>query len=252
MIATETYRETFRVRAGETDPRGRVSVLTIADWMQELADRDALAKGFAVDQLFRRGLTWVLARLMIRFESVPRWRESVTAETWPSSAAERRTTRDFRFTRENGASAAVATTSWRVLDLKTRRPVDVPREILDLVPESERALCFGDGTLSRPESPDWEKIYDVRLSDLDINRHVNNVVYLDWALEPVPLDMWREFELAEVELRFMSEGRLGDRVICRAQQMEDGDAPAYRHQVLRERDGREMAVARSVWRRLQP
>ena len=243
------YSESFRVRASEIDPRGRLSILAVADYMQELAGADARSKGFDVEQLFPRGLTWVLARMRIRLDSTPRWQETISGETWPSSADARGTTRDFRFQRADGSPAIAATTAWRILDMKTRRPVPVLPEILALIREEERALTFDGTIIARPKEPDWELIYDVRKSDLDINRHVNNVVYLDWALEPLPLETWRDFELAEVELSFRSEGRLGDRVICRSQQLEDGDAPVFAHQVVREKDGREMAAARSVWRR---
>lgn len=249
-MTDDHYTESFRIRASETDPRGRLSILAIADYMQEMAGWDARRHGFAVDQLFARGLTWVLARLRIRLDSTPRWLETITGETWPSSADARGTTRDFRFRREDGTPAIVATTAWRILDLETRRPVPTLPGILALIGDEERALTFEGPPIVRPKAPDWEVVYDVRKSDLDINRHVNNVVYLDWALEPVPLETWRDYEPAEVELSFRSEGRLGDRVICRAQRVEGGDAPVFTHQVVREADGREMAAARSVWRRI--
>ena len=42
---------------------------------------------------------------------------------------------------------------------------------------------------SRPiESVDCEKTFHVRYDDLDINNHVNNTVYITWALEALDCD----------------------------------------------------------------
>eukprot|EP00955_Chlamydomonas_euryale_P097835 365104-Chlamydomonas_euryale.AAC.12 len=37
-----------------------------------------------------------------------------------------------------------------------------------------------------------------RRSDMDMNGHINNVVYIAWVVEAVPLEVYEEFNLYEV------------------------------------------------------
>lgn len=37
-----------------------------------------------------------------------------------------------------------------------------------------------------------------RRSDMDMNGHINNVTYLAWALETVPIDIYLNYKLSQV------------------------------------------------------
>ena len=52
--------------------------------------------------------------------------------------------------------------------------------------------------------------------------------------------------LSELEVDFRAEALHGARIVARAQR-EDGYAPTFRHALVREGDGREIARLRSVW-----
>ena len=74
------------MRAYEADERGRASILTVCNYLQEAAGNHAFHLNLAVDQLLKQDLTWVLARLHVRMNSYPRWRDELAITTWPSGA----------------------------------------------------------------------------------------------------------------------------------------------------------------------
>jgi len=49
--------------------------------------------------------------------------------------------------------------------------------------------------------------------DIDINDHVNNTVYMDWALRAVPAAARHQIPL-RLEAAFLGEARLGDEILC--------------------------------------
>jgi acyl-ACP thioesterase len=49
-------------------------------------------------------------------------------------------------------------------------------------------------------------------SDLDMNRHVNNVQYVVWAMDIVDLAVTEERQLRELEINFNTEVRPADQV----------------------------------------
>ena len=96
------------------------------------------------------------------------------------------------------------------------------------------------------ERPEFERAVEVRFADLDINDHANNVSVISWALEALPDELALGGLLAELEVEFRAESRHGERIAVRVER-EPGDAAAFRHTLVREGDGREIARARSVW-----
>jgi fatty acyl-ACP thioesterase A len=83
--------------------------------------------------------------------------------------------------------------------------------------------------------------------DLDLNRHVNNAVYAAWALETIPQVTAEEYCLKELEIAFRAEARYGDTVISRCSAENGGPQATYLHQIVDERDGRELMRGRSRW-----
>ena len=84
----------------------------------------------------------------------------------------------------------------------------------------------------------------VRQSDLDVNRHVNNVCYLDWALEAVPTTFREANRLTEIDLAFKAESVFGDTILSTVGHGEHG---TLEHQLARESDGRVLAWVRTWW-----
>jgi len=79
-----------------------------------------------------------------------------------------------------------------------------------------------------------------------ISDHANNVSVIAWSLEALPDEFALGGRLAELEVEFRAESRHGERIAVLVQR-EPGEAPAFRHTLVREGDGREIARVRSVW-----
>jgi medium-chain acyl-[acyl-carrier-protein] hydrolase len=132
-----------------------------------------------------------------------------------------------------------------IVDLKTQKPIVMP-EFMDEIrlPDRQRAIEDNFPKMKLPKKPNSERKFDVRLSDLDINQHVNNVKYIEWALETVPLDIWRTKVLSELEISFRAETKYGEGIIIQSEQ-DDG---IYIHHVTSENDQRDLALLKTTWR----
>jgi len=87
------------------------------------------------------------------------------------------------------------------------------------------------------------------LSDLDINQHVNNVNYIEWAIEAIPIKVIQRYQLSQFEISFRSESKYGDSVISNAQEFESKDQKTYLHGLVNSNTEVELTVARSIWNR---
>jgi acyl-ACP thioesterase len=238
------HREEFTVRAYEIDAKGKASVPTICNYLQEAAGNHATKLGAAVDRLFPLGMTWVLSRLHLQFSGFPHWREQIVVETWPSGRQGKFATRDFYIFDHENHVLVKATSSWMILDLKSLRPINLPDFILEIeLPDREHAMVDDFKKLPAPSSANIERQFDVRLHDLDINQHVNNVTYIEWALETIPPDIWKAKMIRELEITFRSETKYGEGVFIQTEQQED----RFLHRIISENDGRDLAILVTHW-----
>ena len=237
--APEVWRQPFDVRAYEVGPDERASLLTVADYFQEAAGEHARSGEVETFDLGGGVGTWVLHRLRLRVEALPRMRQRVEVETWPSGYDRLKAYRDYRLWGD-GAALVVGTSAWLVIDVARRRPVRLPTGLEGFGPaEPERVLAF-EAPPAAPDAVEHARTFGVRRADLDRVGHANNVRFIEWALEPLP----SADGLREVEVLYQSEAVVGDDVVSEAGPLAEG---ARAHRLSRAADGRTFALARTVW-----
>lgn len=240
------FEKGFTVRSYEVDSRGRVRVTAILNYLQEVAGDHALLLGVAVRDLLPQGLTWVISRMHLKLSDEVSSKEELLVRTWPSTRDVRFTCREFELLAANGRSLGAATASFAVLDIVTRRPVETSR--LPAYPlVARRAVTDDFVTIPRLTESESELTFRVGRGDLDINNHLNNVVYAGWALETVPKAVADESRLVDMEIAFRAEAFYGETVVARSSILADAAHAAYLHQIVRAKDGLELARLISRW-----
>lgn len=247
-LAEYIFEQQYSVQSYETDQRGFARPVALLNYLQSTAGEHASLLGVAVSDLRKSGHTWVLSRIHLAMERYPRGGETLRLRTWPATRDRLFTVRDFQLFDKEASLIGRATTSWAVLNLKTRRPVKLT-DVLPLYPiHPERALYDTFGSLPTLEKPEHELRLPVLRGDLDINRHVNNTVYTGWALETLPEEVDSNCCLAEIEVDFRAEALYGDTIIARTAMAGEN---CFIHRIENELDGREVARLRTQWRPLE-
>ncbi len=234
MSKPVAWHETFRVRSYEVGPGDRLFLRHLCNYLQEAAANHASIMGFSIRELDSLQFTWVLLRLQVEIFRYPSWQEEVHIETWPAGVEGRFAYRDFLLSDGQGNLLARATSSWLMIHLESRRPVPIPEEVIRLhIPERPRALTTPFPRIRPPkEPPQKEQIFPVMFSDIDLNQHVNNTRYLDWALELTPTMRYPSRLYAE----FRAEAREGEQVLSRSYPAREKNSTLFTlHQVRGER-----------------
>jgi len=243
----DVWTESAPIRSYQVTPHGTASVLALCDLFQDAAGHHAAALGVSMQDLLDDGKAWVLAHLRMRIDRLPTWEEAVTIETWPSGLERLYATREFILRTEDDDPLAYGTSAWLVIDTERRRPLRPPRALFSLeTPDRPAPLPYDVSDLPAPERADHERTFGVRYHDLDLNRHVNNVRYAEWALETLPPAWHDAHRCTDLALQFRAETTLGDTVYTTAQ-VDDpaSDVRRVRH-ALRTND-RTVAHAVTRW-----
>lgn len=233
------YREEFKIRASEVGFDQKATLSAICNLLQEVAGNHARQLQFDITDLQKDELTWVLHRLWIKMDRFPDWRETIRIETWPSSGDGLRAYRDFLILDSNENTIGKSLSYWLMMNIESRRPTRIPNEILQMAPQNiDHVLPVKEMEIADVEDADYSQSFEVRKTDLDLNRHVNNVRYIEWMLSILP----EETTANEMDIKFLAESVLGDTVVA---EIKRGSNASYYHQIRREQDQKVLAKARS-------
>ncbi len=242
------FRKDYAIHTYETDARGMARMVTLLNYLQDSAGEHAGRLGLSVLDLFKRQMTWVLSRYHVLVHRYPAMGDRLEVTTWPSGKGGFFATRDFEVADGNGGPVLSATSSWMIIGLERKQPLKV-EGIIDIPYAIEkRALDDAFGSLPVPSARDREVRFRVESAHLDWNRHVNNAVYVQWALEGVPPEVLMKSRPVELEVSYRAEAFYGDDVLSTVQRVPGAaSGPTYLHQILNAATGAELARLRTRW-----
>lgn len=244
------WQEVYPVRSYDVDARGRLSVIAICNFLQDAAGCHAHALGVSIDQLRPLHLTWVLIRMRLELTHDLAWQDRMTLQTWPSHQERLISQRDFLLSDGEGREVGCCITSWVLMDLQRWRPqrlAALPKPLP--MPDRPRALATSPAKLDAPEGVTHEQAFRVGHRDLDRNGHVNNVRYVEWALETVPIQVLNTCRLDTLDINFTGEA-FHDEEVTAASQPLDEHKPVFQHVIRRRGNGDDLARAKTVWQPL--
>lgn len=245
------FEQIFPIRYHELDSHGLLRPVTLLNFVQDAGGMHAALLGVSVRDLRPRGLTWVLSRVHLVVDRYLHADDVIHVRTWPSTREGLFSCREFEMSDRDGRLFSRATSSWAVLNLASRRPVRLEECLPEYPLTARRALDDDFASLPHfPRIPDdtfREIPFLVRRSDQDSNRHVNNTVYSDWALEAVPDDV-ADGHLQSMEVSFRAEALYGDSILSQCVASRSGSDTECLHRIVNSRDRRELARLRTRWK----
>lgn len=244
-MAEALYTRSYGARYDEADLYNRPGPSWLINCCQDAASRHIGRLGVSISDLDGLGLIWVLSRYRLLVESYPSPGTMISITTWPSTRQEIFTCREFEVRSEGGDLLAFATSSWAAMDKTSRRPVSLDR--LPPYPlHPERAVADPFATIPRLVQAEREISLPVMRRDLDQNGHVNNTVYLDWALEAVDDALYATSRPLDLALNFRSEALAGEVIGSRVSRIQRDGGTQTLHQIMAA-DGRELARMQLFW-----
>jgi len=246
VITTPHYTYETSVAYSDVGPDQRLSHVGTLRILQEAASVASDEVGYGLKDIPRTGVHWVLTAWRLELKHRPEWRAGLRVETWPRLVEGFVSNRNF-LAYEGGELAAEAASRWILVSAETGHPVRVG--------EAERAAyrlhmeerdVFGGASLPHNGStlPGAVATYEtvVGRRDIDTNLHVNNLHYLDYAIEALPEEVYQNLPNT-VEIVFRRQILLGTRIRCLYARAADG-----KHQVeIQSGEGGKVTRHAYVW-----
>lgn len=218
----------------------------LGNHMLNAADFHSTDRGFGMRYLLTINRSWVLSRLAIEMEEMPKMYTKFNVETWVESAMRYFTSRNFRVVDNEGKVYGYGRSIWAMIDTETRQPTDIfaidNGAINNWIVKDKECPIEKGGRVKMDEGAKLVRTIDTYYNDVDINGHINSVKYIEHVLDLWDQQWYMAHRIKRFEIAYVAEAHQGDSLSFFLQQTaeyeycvricKDGDKECCRSKVV--------------------
>ena len=216
----------FHIESYVCDFTEKATITVMSRFLLDAASIHAQHRGFGYEHILKDNVVWVLSRFSIQMDEYPGHNKDLTVETWIESVSRLFTQRCFYFIDQSGKIIGYARTIWAALDMQTRRPIDIPAwrpDMLQYVDDEKQCPIEKMSKIPPIDGIDSSMGYTVRYSDIDINKHMNSIKYIEHVVNIFDLSFFSEKIIHKFEIVFLAEGMCGDKLKLYKQSLSENE-----------------------------
>ncbi len=239
------FEQDYQILSYYIDTQSELTAHQLLLMMQEIAWAHVEFHKIGWDYLYQFNQFWALTRMHVKIYRMPKWNEKVKLRTWGKVSDHILHFRDHEMVDESGNIIMGATSTWVILDFTTGRPQKVENlpsylyinehknAIVENAPKIKTVAFTGDRTFK-----------PVVFSDLDVNRHVNNSKYLQFAIDAFDIDYVETNRLKEFLVNYTGQAKKGDSYAVQFSEIEPDN---FITGIFAEEKNRELARIQTIW-----
>ncbi|MFR9165526.1 MAG: acyl-[acyl-carrier-protein] thioesterase [Dysgonomonas sp.] len=214
---------TYTIDAYLCDFKGQAPLPMLGGFMLQVATKHAEERGFGFNSMSGQKRAWVLSRMAIEIYEYPKNDTTIKLHTWVSDVNKIFTERCFAFENEERKMIGYARSVWASIDLETRRPTNV-LELEGLTEYNTGEACPIEGMkkILPVKEADSVSSFDVKYSDIDINKHLNSMKYIEHYVDRFDIGMFKEKEIRRFEINYIQEAHYGSNLDILKKEESDG------------------------------
>lgn len=211
------YSKKIKLKYDDISKSNRLNIKSLIKYFGDIAGNHSSSCGYGLNDIPKTHITWLLLNWKVKMFSHPKYNEELTINTWPRVIEKFYSYRDFEvFDNNNNNLVAIASSKWIMINAETKRIERISNEIINAYGVEQKSV-FTESLNDKPKIPDNLKLnftYTIQRRDIDTNGHVNNLHYIDYALESLPEDVYNSNEFDNIEIHYKKEIKYGETINC--------------------------------------
>lgn len=200
------YTEYYNVEFTDCDQYNHLKPQTLLSWCSELAGNHLAARGITREQMWQDGQVFLLTRASTYYYNTPGYKQKLNLTTWEGGTKGIHFIRRFALCSDSGELLSELETMWVLVNPTTHKILRPSEYKYQILLNNEQTKAVADKFKCTAEKLTDE--YTFKHSDIDLNSHVNNGVYLRLALDCLPDNMTAQ-KLKSWDINFIRENRQG-------------------------------------------
>ena len=213
--ALKQFHKIVQIESHEVDPFCKLKLDELFVIFQDVVTLHMEMLGINKKIINDNGLYWVVNRYTLHINRLPKYLEKVEVVTYPGKDMKFIFPRYFEVLDENKMPLVKASSTWLVLN-KDNHEINLKPFDESLLPHFSK-----DDELPLPkkiEIVDGKEIEKriVKLSDLDLNNHLNNTKYIEYISDALGYQFFKENSVRDFTINYLKEVAYNSEVsLCR-------------------------------------
>lgn len=228
-----------------SDCKGLLRLDALFMLLQEMSNKHASLLGAGWHDLQKNNAFWVITKMSLKINRMPRWTENIILRSWVRPSEIATSPRDYEIEDEAGNILISGSSVWAILDTEHGRPQRMSNYDGVFPKQDRMADCEKPkkiAPLHIPEQASFAK--DVETSDIDMNLHVNNAHYIQWALNSVDTEYYKTHTFNQVFVNFIAQAKLGDKYSVHSEKTAED---AFSTAIFSPESGKEFCRIATKW-----
>ena len=215
----------LRVRYEDVDKNNHLTLRGFLKYLLEAATRHSDIAGYGLDNAQETHIAWLVLNWKLQVYKYPKTGDSLHIRTWVRFDKKLYSLRDYEVLDNIGNRIAIGSSKWVPVNTETRNIAKISDDMVNAYGPVDINIFNNDfKKLPEPKQEYTNSyIYTIMRRDLDTNKHVNNLNYIDFALEALPYDVYENSQFNEVEIMYKKQCLYGDKISCLYTQNEQGE-----------------------------
>ncbi len=250
LFATGLFATDLALPYSAINANGKIK----ADWLlnifQDAASHQCNTFGISGFDMAKKQLKWVVAQYDIHIHDHVDWLSPVRLTTSRAPWKNLYEVRHFSLTSKDGTSLVTASGIWILIKATTGKPVRLKPNL----PSALMQISASEPKLFKPPRDFGDFHHETRIQvgflDLDLNQHVNNRVYLRWAVESLPEPHCFDYTPVQCRVAYLKEGLYGHSILSRIRLEFTPTGLITTHTILNKTTEVELARLSLTWEKI--
>ena len=211
------YTEKFKIPLKDIGKDNKIKNRAVLEILENIACYHSDLVGYGVNNIKETKVTWILLDWKLKVINRPTYGQVLTVNTWGKGMNKFFTYRDYEIYDNNNNLCAIATSKWALIDTEKGKMSRLTENIINAYKPEEKTV-FEEKSLDKVKIPEEFSNtikYEVIRKDIDINKHMHNLYYLDLAYEALPDEIYNKRPFDYVRITYKKEIKLGEKVNCK-------------------------------------
>lgn len=244
----KSFTKKYEIHYYEVDYKLNCKLSSIINFICDVGTQQSESIGGGMEYCTNNNCAWVFYKYDIKMNRYPKFGETISLTTTAVGFKKFYGLRKYVIKDEQDEVIGEALALFFLIDIEKRRPMRIQKEQYDFYGvDGDVDYDISMDKLERIEEEQYHEQFNIRYSDIDSNMHVNNVKYVEWAMEAVPLDVIKDYKLVRIKVTFEKETTYGEKVSSSAtvKNIDDNNLKSYHK--IKNLEGTELTLLEAQW-----
>ena len=210
----------FFVGLEDIDFNNNLKIKSLLGFLEDVGGIHSNIVGYGLLDIPVKKRSWILINWKVKIFKRPRYAENLKIVTWAYGMEKLYALRDFEIYNELGELVIIATSKWVCLNTEKQSIIKIEPELRDAYTlENKKAFEGEIEKLKEPKEYIDETSVQITRDMIDVNHHVHNINYIDFATHILSYEVMQQ--ATNIEVMYKKEIKETDKIKCKYA-IEDG------------------------------